>query len=160
MIYKESLMTASTAKFNINKTAIIPIGTETYRLSVLETRKTSPLLPPLPNNLHIAQEGEATRILGGWFGNRVNSTQIWTPILDKIDKALERWAKSSPTMEGRRHIVQMFPGGMSQYLTQAQGMPQHVERRLAKRISNYIWEEKERNPVNKDVTYMKIIEGG
>ncbi|THU86569.1 hypothetical protein K435DRAFT_614721, partial [Dendrothele bispora CBS 962.96] len=101
----------------------------------------------------------ATRILGAWFGNKINADQVWTPVLEKIDKALERWAKGSPTMEGRRLIVQMISGGMTQYLTQVQGMPTNIEKRITKRISNYIWEEKEKNPVNKNVMYMKIQEG-
>ncbi|KAF5352050.1 hypothetical protein D9758_009406 [Tetrapyrgos nigripes] len=158
---------ASTAKFNVNKTSIIPIGTEEYRQRVTSTRRTivyqygtNPYLNVLPPNLHIAREGEAVRILGAWYGNKIDATQIWAPTIEKIDRVLERWAKGSPTMEGRRLITQMFAGGMSQYLTQVQGMPPEVEKRLAKRVSKYIWDEKEKNPVNKDATYLRINEGG
>ncbi|KAF5333956.1 hypothetical protein D9758_017592 [Tetrapyrgos nigripes] len=159
--------TASTAKFNVNKTAIIPIGNAKYRRTVIETRRTiplqygsSPYSNVLPAYLHIAGEGEAIRILGAWFGNEIKATQIWAPVIEKIDRVLDRWAKGSPTMEGRHLIVQMFAGGMSQYLTQVQGMPTEVEKRLAKRINKYIWEEKERNPINKDTTYLDIKDGG
>ncbi|KAF5343921.1 hypothetical protein D9758_012103 [Tetrapyrgos nigripes] len=158
---------ASTAKFNVNKTSIIPIGKEEYRRNVINTRRTvpyqygtNPYRNVLPPNLHIAREREAVRILGAWYGNNISATQIWAPTIEKIDRVLERWAKGSPTMEGRRLITQMFAGGMSQYLTQVQGMPPEVEKRLAKRVSKYIWDEKEKNPVNKDATYLKIKEGG
>ncbi|KAF5318883.1 hypothetical protein D9758_019008 [Tetrapyrgos nigripes] len=89
--------TASTAKFNVNKTSIIPIGEEEYRRNVINTRRTvpyqygaNPYLNVLPPNLHIAREGEAVRILGAWYGNNIVATQIWAPTIEKIDKVLER----------------------------------------------------------------------
>ncbi|KAE9387764.1 hypothetical protein BT96DRAFT_761370, partial [Gymnopus androsaceus JB14] len=130
---------ASGAKFNLMKTNIIPIGTEDYCKEVITSRKTSPNQVPLPANLHIAKEGEAVRILGAWFGNKISSEQVWTPVLEKIDTNLARWAKSGPTMEGRRHIVQMVVGGMTQYLTVVQGMPETIEKRLTKRINTFLW---------------------
>ncbi len=105
---------AAGAKFNISKTHILPIGSEEYRKEVIRTGKTSPDLPPLPGNLHVAGESEAIRILGAWFGNKIVAEQIWAATLEKIDTNLERWAKNSPTMEGRRYIIQMIGGGMTQ----------------------------------------------
>ncbi|KAF9536236.1 hypothetical protein CPC08DRAFT_611588, partial [Agrocybe pediades] len=84
---------ASTAKFNIPKTEIIPIGTPAYRQEVLTTRRTTLDNDLIPENLHIAADGEATRILGTWVGNRVNAGAVWAPILEKIDTKLEQWEK-------------------------------------------------------------------
>lgn len=151
---------ASGAKFNLMKTNIIPIGTEEYCKEVVLTRKTAPGQTPLPGNLHIANEGEAIRILGAWFGNKINSEQVWVPVLEKIDTNLARWAKSGPTMEGRRHIIQMIIGGMTQYLTVVQGMPEKIEKRLIKRISAFLWKEKGHNPVSQRVVSSPIERGG
>ncbi|KAF5367955.1 hypothetical protein D9758_004520 [Tetrapyrgos nigripes] len=151
---------ASKAKFNIAKTEIIPIGSSTYRAKVIQTRKTQDNKQPLPEWLHIAVEGEAVRILGAWFGNNISEASVWEPTLEKIDTSLDRWNKSSPTMEGRRHIVQMVIGGMTQFLTQVQGMPEQIEKKVKKRIRNFVWAEKEKSPVNKETVHGPIEDGG
>jgi hypothetical protein len=90
--------------------------------------------------MHIAVEGEPTQILGSWIGNQVNQVDPWTPILEKIDKSLNQWKKSHPTIFGKRIIVQMVIGGMTQFLTKAQGgMPPDVEKKLVRRICTFIW---------------------
>jgi len=45
---------------------------------------------------------------------------------DKINKSLEQWGKSHPTIKGKKLIVQMIIAGMTQHLTEAQGMLQEV----------------------------------
>ncbi|KAE9404983.1 hypothetical protein BT96DRAFT_812721 [Gymnopus androsaceus JB14] len=151
---------ASGAKFNIGKTNIIPIGTEAFCKQVIQSRITDCNKSPLPENLHIAKEGEAVRILGAWFGNKINAEQVWAPVLEKIDTNLAKWAKNGPTMDGRRAIIQMVIGGMTQYLTVVQGMPKAVEKHLAKHINTYLWKEKERNPVNQNVVHGPLEKGG
>jgi hypothetical protein len=74
---------ASGAKFNIAKTEIIPIGQQEFRNNVIQTRKLNPDQPPIPNEIHIAQDGEPVRILGAWMGNKLNNASIWTPTLEK-----------------------------------------------------------------------------
>lgn len=129
---------ASGARFNLAKTQIIPIGRQEYWNNVIQTRKTTPNKNPLPDQLHIAADGEASRILGAWFGNRLDTEQVWVPILEKIDANLERWTANGLTMEGRRHVVQMIIGGMTQYLTVVQGMPKSIEKKLTKRVKTFM----------------------
>ncbi|KAF5325465.1 hypothetical protein D9619_009740 [Psilocybe cf. subviscida] len=151
---------ASTAKFNINKTEIIPIGTEEFREHVLSTRTLRQGSEPIPPHLRIAKDGDAVRILGAWVGNNINNLSVWAPTIEKIDAHLDRWSKSHPTMEGRRLIVQMIVGGMTQYLTNVQGMPRKIEKRLVKRIRRFIWDDKTVPPVNTETLYMPIAQGG
>ncbi len=48
------------AKFNIEKTEIIPIGTEPHRLKVVSTRKVHQMdITTLDECIHIAKDGEA-----------------------------------------------------------------------------------------------------
>ena len=44
----------------------------------------------------------------------------------QIDKILDQWERVHPTMEGRCLIVQAIVGGVTQYLTQVQGMPKVI----------------------------------
>ncbi|KIJ65260.1 hypothetical protein HYDPIDRAFT_62064, partial [Hydnomerulius pinastri MD-312] len=131
---------ASGAKFNITKTEVIPIGPKTYRDHLLETRKLNDTQATIPDNIHLAKDGEATRILGAWIGNNTNEHAIWSPIIEKIDKSLERWERTHPSIEGRKIIIQRTIGSMTQYLTKAQGMPNEIESTLTAKLRKFIWD--------------------
>ncbi|KAJ3755193.1 hypothetical protein EV360DRAFT_18365, partial [Lentinula raphanica] len=81
-------------------------------------------------------------------------------LLEKIDRSLETWERSKPTMEGRRLIISMVVGGMTQYLTKVQGMPPEVEEKLEKRIRRFLWDEKTHVRVNKETIMAPIEMGG
>ncbi|EIN10347.1 hypothetical protein PUNSTDRAFT_27499, partial [Punctularia strigosozonata HHB-11173 SS5] len=131
--------TASGAKFNVPKTAIIPLGPEEYRKSLIETRKLNGNEEPIPPDIKIAADEEAIRLLGAWIGNKVDDATPWGTTIEKIESALVRWGRSNPTLEGRRLIIQMIIGGMTQYLTKVQSMPKHVEKLLSRRIQTFMW---------------------
>ncbi|KIJ06160.1 hypothetical protein PAXINDRAFT_164705 [Paxillus involutus ATCC 200175] len=131
---------ASGAKFNITKTEVIPMGPEEYRTHLLNTRQLKDDQLPIPPHIHIAKDGEATRVLGAWIGNKTNDHAIWSPTLEKIDRSLERWEQLHPSIEGRKIIIQRTIGSMTQYLTKAQGMPSDIESTLIKRLKKFIWD--------------------
>lgn len=114
---------ASGAKFNVNKTEIIPTGPEHYRDWVYNTRRLNNDQSAIYSSIHILQEGESAHILGGWIGNKLDGQAPWVTIVEKVEKNLTRWGRSHPTMDGRKLIIQMIVGGMTQYLTKIQGMP-------------------------------------
>ncbi|EPS93988.1 hypothetical protein FOMPIDRAFT_27799, partial [Fomitopsis schrenkii] len=136
----------SRAKFNTGKTEVIPVGRPAYRAAMAENRSLSgeECEDPerIPENIHIARDGEAVRILGAWIGNGVNHIAVWTPAIKKIKDFLERWGRCHPSMSGKRSIVQMGPGGISQYLTCVQGMPPPIEKELTRMIQRFMWENK------------------
>ncbi|KAJ3978958.1 hypothetical protein F5890DRAFT_1422050 [Lentinula detonsa] len=152
---------ASGAKFNISKTEAIPLGSPEYR----ETLRQKRFLngedgTQIPEHIKIAREGEAIRSLGALIGNDINQLLPWSRVLERIDKSLDRWEKSRPTMEGRRLIISMIIGGMTQYLTKVQGMPKEVELRLEKRIRDFLWDDKTHVCINKETMYAPIDMGG
>ena len=96
----------SGAKFNIEKTEIIPIGSPAHRARVQATRKINPLdHSEFDPRIRIAPDGTAVRYLGAWIGNDVNEATLWEAVIDKIDKALSLWKKAYPSMAGRKLIV-------------------------------------------------------
>ncbi|KAJ3964452.1 hypothetical protein EV361DRAFT_873992 [Lentinula raphanica] len=152
---------ASGAKFNIGKTKVIPIGSPEYR----EVLRQQHFLngedgTSIPEHIKIAREGDAIRSLGALIGNGISQTMPWSRVLEKIDKSLERWEQSRPTMEGRCLIISMIVGGMTQYLTEVQGMPKEIETRLEKRIRNFLWNDRTHVRVNKETIYAPIKKGG
>lgn len=137
---------ASGAKFNKEKTKIIPIGTPTHRDEVNKTQKLHQEDQPIPNDVKIARDGEAIRSLGAWIGNDTTETRPWEPIIDLVHNDLERWKSVHPTLDGKRLIAQAIVGGRTQFLTKVQGMPETIREALTKEIKQFIWEDNDHAP--------------
>ena len=132
----------SGAKFNIEKTEIIPIGTPEHRERILNTCKINTLDQiTLDERIKIAADGEAIRFLGAWLGNNIDDASPWEPVLDNINKSLTLWKKAHPTMTGRKLIIQAVVGGHTQFLAKVQGMPENIVSTLTKTIRDFMWEE-------------------
>src|SRR5258708_4344905 len=128
------------AKFNKNKTVVIPVRSPNYRRYINESRKlnlSSDFL--FDNSIHILKDGESTRYLGAHLGNQISGNEPWPRIINDIEGSLKQWDKAYPSIEGRKHIVQMVIGGKSQFITAAQGMPSKYEDYLNKRIRTFLW---------------------
>jgi len=95
---------ASGAKFNTQKTEIIPIGILEHRIRVIETRKAKRDSEEIPAYIHIAKDGEPVRILGTWIGNKMDNENVWSVQLNKIDHALEGWEKSNPLLRAESSL--------------------------------------------------------
>jgi hypothetical protein len=63
-------------------------------------------------------------------------------------------------MEGRRLIVMMVVGGMTQYMATVQGKPVDIEERLERCVRSFLWAEKEQVRVNKETVYATSDIGG
>ncbi|TBU26612.1 hypothetical protein BD311DRAFT_625833, partial [Dichomitus squalens] len=151
---------AAKAKFNIAKTEIIPVGERSYRENMAKTYKESGRWNAYPLNARMAGEGDAIRVLGGFFGNGIDQMAIWTPRLAKIVTVIEKWKWGHATLDGKRHVIQMVVAGMTQYLTDVQRMPEAVTRRLEKIMREYLWEGKSTPPIAKGYTQLPVDEGG
>ncbi|EPQ51597.1 hypothetical protein GLOTRDRAFT_21383, partial [Gloeophyllum trabeum ATCC 11539] len=153
--------TASGAKFNTEKTEIIPIGSKMHRLTVLATRRLHQDDDPLPTSIHIVKDGEAIRSLGAWIGNNTNDATPWEAIIDKIAQHLTYLARGHPTLFSKTYMVQQTVGGMTQYLAKVQGMPPNIVTALEKLIRIFIWEDAATNPpVALSQLYMPKENGG
>jgi hypothetical protein len=116
--------------------------TPEHRERIVATRKINPLdQSTLNERIHIAKDRSAVRSLGAWIGNHIDEAAPWEPILDKMQKALNTWSKSHPTLMGRKLIIQATVGGLTQFLTKAQGMPKHIEQAITKIIRNFMWRD-------------------
>jgi len=114
---------------------------------------------PIPDEIKIAADGTPVRVLGAYVGNNVNQTAVWTPVLEKIDVKLKRWARSHPTQDGKRLIIGMEVGGLTQYLTRVQGMPKEIEETLNRKITKFLWDGASAM-VNLETMTQPIMRGG
>jgi hypothetical protein len=152
---------ASGAKFNIEKTEIIPFGTKDHRAQVAATRKINQRdRSPLDEHIKIAKDGEAIRILGARIGNLSDEETPWEPIIDKAQNALSSWNKLHPTLDGRKLITQITVGSLTQFLTKAQGMPKRIEDALIKITRDFIWDDSTRPRIAMETLYRPTEEGG
>ena len=152
---------ASGAKFNIEKTEIIPFGTKQHRAQVATTRKINQEdRNPLDEQIKITKEGESIRILGARIGNNLDEETPWEPIIDKAQQALESWNRFHPTLDRRKIIIQITIGGLTQFLTQAQGMPKRIEDALTKMTRDFIWHNSTKPRIALKTLYRPTEEGG
>ena len=99
---------ASGVKFNKEKTEIIPIGAKDHTNRVIQTRKTHPTDSPLNEDIHIVSNGEAICSLGSWVGNKTSDNTPWEPIINKINKELNRTNLSHLSLKGKRLLAQII----------------------------------------------------
>lgn len=92
---------ASGARFNVMKAEVIPLGRQEYPQKLRDTRRNKEGGSALWADIHITEEGEPTRTLGGWIGNGVEQAHIWTKTVDKVQASLDRWARGRPTLHLR-----------------------------------------------------------
>src|ERR1700677_1356989 len=114
----------------------------------------------IPASTQILRDGETTRYLGAEMGNKMNNDAPWPQIIEKIEKSLKIWEKAYPGMEGSKHIIQMIIGGKTQYITTAQGMPDHHVNYLTKRIRTFLWNTEAAPPVAMDFLTEPPSQGG
>ncbi|KAJ7126526.1 hypothetical protein C8R43DRAFT_897802 [Mycena crocata] len=150
---------ASSAKFNVGKTEVIPVGSPAYRAFLLAYRRLNDLDGPIPDNIHIVREGESVRILGGHVGNGIDNFVMWTPVVEKIDAALARWDALHPTLEARCQVVQITIGSMTQYLTQVNEMQPQTMKHLLKSQREFMWGGKS-SPVQREMLMAPRAQGG
>ncbi|PPQ71498.1 hypothetical protein CVT26_011265, partial [Gymnopilus dilepis] len=149
----------SGAKFNTDKTAYIPVGSADYRREMVNTRQIGASQVDVPQNVSIAADGTPTRVLGAFVGNDVDNVAVWTPRKEKLHSRLQQWEKSRPTMRGRRLIVGMEVGGLTQYLARVQGMDKKVEESITKMIRTFMWSG-ESPTINIETLELPQNEGG
>ena len=150
----------SGAKFNIEKTEIIPLGSQSQREEIIGSRKLTTRSSRIPEHIHIAKDGEPVRILGAWLGNNVDQAVTWAPILEDCCKRLKRWGAAKHSLEGRCLIIQMQVAGVTQYLTKVQGMPQEVEAELSRQIRRFMWNNEKTDLVNQKQMSTSHRKGG
>ncbi|KAG2346926.1 hypothetical protein BDR05DRAFT_981467 [Suillus weaverae] len=138
----------SGAKFNLEKTEILLIGSKEHRERMRTSRRLHEQDQCWDENIRIAQDGCPIRTLGAWIGNETDNATPWEPIPDKIEKNLEKWNISHPTLYGKRLIIQMIAGGMTQFLMKAQDMPASIENALIKKIRNFFWNNAKTPPMS------------
>ena len=68
-------------------------------MDIINTRKYNDW--KVDDGIRIAQEGEATHILGSWQGHKINIQAKWNEMLEKQQKIMKLCSLSYPLVTGR-----------------------------------------------------------
>ncbi|KAI0653493.1 hypothetical protein C8Q70DRAFT_877180, partial [Cubamyces menziesii] len=89
--------------------------------------------------VRITKEGESIRLLGARIGNGVDQDGVWEPLLARMQKNLDRWAKADLSMHGKKLVIGMEVGGRTQFFARAQGMSKSVLASVERMIWKFVW---------------------
>lgn len=93
------------------------------------------------------------------IGNKTDDAMPWEPILNKINNTLKTWKKGHLSLNGKKLIIQMIIGGMTQFFTKAQDMAKHIKMELIKTTRNFIWNDICSPPINIEQLYQPKEKG-
>ncbi len=148
------------ARFNVEKTEVLPVGTEAHRQGMSMRTGRSKLCLSIPVTVRVIKDGELIRSLGAWIGNKCDGDEPWRKMLLTLEKNLQHWTRRKPTMYGRKLIVGMEVGGRTQFLAKAQPMSEKIEKRLETMVAEFITNGEKRPRVGRDTMYKPVAEGG
>ena len=131
---------ASTACFNDSKTEVIPMGTKEARNETIRTREFNGW--EIEDEIRIAQDGEATRILGSWQGNETDVQDKWNSILERQMKTMKRWTHLYPSVAGRVLLAKTLVVSLAQYLMTVNGISNKNLTTMERNIRRFIWNGK------------------
>jgi len=127
-------------RFNNLKTEIIPLGSTEDRENLIQSRELNGWR--IPNEIRIAQDSEATRILGSWQGSNIDIQEKWNEIMERQQKTINRWNHLYPSVTGRVLLAKSLVISLAQYFMTVNGISQRNLTTMEKGIRQFIWNGK------------------
>lgn len=127
---------ASTAKFNQEKTELMPLGSEKYKKAVKQYKMLQPYRirtgEILPRGSTIHNDNEPLRLLSRFIGTRVDQTKIWEPVTKSIEQLADKWSNRRMTLKGRKLITSFIIQSRAQYLMMTNNPPMQIVEKIEK----------------------------
>ncbi len=150
----------SRAKFNVDKTEVLPVGTPVFRDELARGVATCALGRTIPRSVRVVCDGHLIRSLGAWIGNNCDLDTPWLTMLRTLEKNLQFWSRRKPTLVGRKLIVDMEIGGRTQFLAKAQTMSGRIEARLERIVAQFMSNGEKKPRIGRDMLYRPVASGG
>jgi len=154
----DTFCAASTAKFNIDKTEILPVGKSEFRKEMIENRRMGN--NDISNDKKIIKEGESMRTLGSWVGNAKADTVQWEKIIKSQEKIIDIWGKMNLTTKGKELILKSLVQSKAVFLATVNGMPKEVETEMKKMYHKFLWNGKAKGVMKWEQVIEKRSRGG
>jgi len=139
----ENFCEVSTAKFNNQKSEILPMGTKEYRNNMIETRTVNKTTnDKIDQAIRIVKDNDSLRTLGAYIGNNSKTSIQWEEILKRQSKILKSWSKMSLSAKGKELIIKALIQSRALYLVTANEMPKSIAQRMTSQMKSFMWEGK------------------
>ncbi|KIK12611.1 hypothetical protein PISMIDRAFT_58067, partial [Pisolithus microcarpus 441] len=142
----DDFCTASTAKFNQDKTEILPIGAPDFRQKLIMTRKINSYT--FTEGKTIITDRQPMRTLGAWIGNNIKIDDQWDKILEKQKQKIKLWMPSCPTLRGKELLSKSLIQSRALYLATINNVPQSVEIEMSNLIKSFLWNNKKHGSID------------
>jgi len=96
----------STAKFNDEKSEILPIGIKEYRDNMIRMRTMNKTTNnKIDQAIRIVEDKDSLRTLGAYIGNNNETSIQWEAILKRQLGILKSWSKMSLLSKGKELVM-------------------------------------------------------
>ncbi|PPQ78110.1 hypothetical protein CVT24_006387 [Panaeolus cyanescens] len=136
----EVFCTASTAKFNLQKTEYLPVGTKEWRTKVVEEQAFNGTA--FQEGTRVVKDGDAMRTLGVWVGNGVTVTDKWDKILEKQKKIMKEWAKCHLSFRGKELVIKALVQSRAVFAATVDGIDDATVEKMVKQYKSFLWDGK------------------
>jgi len=152
---------ASTAKFNLEKTEYLPIGTKNFRQKVIKTRCIGDNPHnSIENNVTIIPDGASMRTLGARIGNDIDTRPQWYTILEKQKLVMDSWSKTHPSYKGKELLLKALIQSKALFLATVNGMPKDILTKMNSQMRNFLWDNKPKGYMEWKATTAPKNKGG
>lgn len=144
----EPFCIASTAKFNLSKTEILPIGSPLFRRELIRKGYMGDDPMNTIEGATIIKESQPMRVLGCWIGNECEIEEQWETILKKQENILKQWSRTNLSLKGKEMIAKQLIQSRAIFLGTVNGIPKRIVKQMNKQIKDFVWDNKKRGLVN------------
>ena len=127
----ESTSYAIGCKFNLDKTDVLPVGSDAHK----EANWANGV--PLPG-AYILVPGSPLRILGVWIGCQKQASPRWAQILTHTKKLIGQWNAIGTSVQNRVLIAKLLMQSQCYYLLDGNGIPPKTLTKLSNLINRFV----------------------
>ncbi|KAF5331228.1 hypothetical protein D9611_013068 [Ephemerocybe angulata] len=92
-----------------------------------------------PVALKLIHPDQAGFMKGRRIDDHTELVAVWAPIIEQLDKKVDYWLRSNPSLEGRSYLSKLEPGARTLFKAMVQCMPKSAEKTVAKIINKIMW---------------------
>ena len=123
------------SKFNLDKTDVKPVGTETFVRRCFVEQSMGPSTLP---GAYILPPEDPLRILGVWVGDSSLALPRWKQIEQHVSKLIRQWTAIGASVQNRCLLAKALMQSRCYHLLDGNGVPSLTLNRLSKKISGFV----------------------
>ena len=99
-------------------------------------------------------------MLGSWIGNSISIEGKWKEIIERQNRAMERWSKSRISLKGKELVLKVKIMSKVWFLATVNGMPKYIEKEMTKNMKDFLWGKEKKGLMPMEKVIASREEGG